>query len=721
MLLTQRLFSSDSILVLFHLDNWNMRSFDGHNFWSVYYRTEFVLFLFILLFSSFHLGMSETRSWMCNNGTTYSKGSKFANNLNRVLEDLVNKTSRTGFNTSSYGQSPNEVYGLLQCRGDISQQDCLSCSQEANTSIEEHCRNGIGGRVWLDMCFLRYEKYNFFSRLDTQLTALVNTQNVTNPDAFRNATWALLSNLTLKASEPANKGFATGTSVYSSFSEVYGLVQCWRDISAQDCRSCLKTGMSFLLQCCSQRQGAQSMLGSCTVRYEIYPFFNSAPSTPVPSPTAETPAIGGLNPSVEKRSKKSSKKIPIILGAIGGVLVALVIICLFAMRRKVKAAIIQSPITLRHDEVHPDVSESLIGQDQTIFTLEVLTLATANFSDDNKLGEGGFGPVYKGRTPDGVEIAVKKLSVQSGQGKTEFLNEVKLVAKIQHRNLVKLLGCCAEGVERLLVYEYLSNKSLDTFLFVPEKRRSLDWQKRYNIILGVARGLLYLHEDSQLRIIHRDIKANNILLDDKLNPKIADFGLARLFREDETHVHTRVAGTYGYMAPEYAMRGQLSVKADVYSFGVVLLEIISGRKNTDSNLPPEMQNIIEWIWRLYKRGQILDVIDKELVRSCPQEQALRCIHVGLLCVQADPALRPPISNVILMMSSNSVTLASPTKPAFVNISHSHNSKSSSDNYEDSQKDGISGASATTSSSASSHSALAPSSINDASISEMEPR
>eukprot|EP01018_Ginkgo_biloba_P036594 Gb_07081 [translate_table: standard] len=564
------------------------------------------------------------------------------------------------------------------------------------------------------MCFLRYEKYNFFSRLDTQLTALVNTQNVTNPDAFRNATWALLSNLTLKASEPANKGFATGTSVYSSFSEVYGLVQCWRDISAQDCRSCLKTGMSFLLQCCSQRQGAQSMLGSCTVRYEIYPFFSSAPS-----PTAKTPAIGGPNPSVKKRSKKSSKKIPIIVAAIGGALVALVIICLFAMRRKVESAIIERP--LRHDEVHPDVSESLLGQDQTIFTLEVLTVATANFSDANKLGEGGFGPVYKGRTPDGVEIAVKKLSVRSGQGKTEFLNEVKLVAKIQHRNLVKLLGCCAEGVERLLVYEYLPNKSLDTFLFDQVKRRSLDWQKRCNIILGIARGLLYLHEDSQLRIIHRDIKASNILLDDKLNPKIADFGLARLFPEDESHVHTRVAGTYGYMAPEYAMRGQLSVKADVYSFGVVLLEIISGIKNTDSNPLPEMQNILEWTWRLHKRGQILDVIDKELVRSCPQEQALRCIHVGLLCVQADPALRPPISNVILMMSSNSVTLGNPTKPAFVNISHSHLSKSSSENYENSQKDGMSGVSATTSSSASSHIALIPSSINDASISEMEPR
>ncbi|KAH9317732.1 hypothetical protein KI387_019501, partial [Taxus chinensis] len=208
--------------------------------------------------------------------------------------------------------------------------------------------------------------------------------------------------------------------------------------------------------------------------------------------------------------------------------------------------------------------------------------------------EGGFGAVYKGTTRDRKEIAVKKLSARSTQGKKEFMNEVQLVAGVQHRNLVKLLGCCVEGDERLLVYEYLPNRSLDTFLFDLEKRRELDWQTCYNIIIGISRGLLYLHQDSHMRIIHRDIKANNILLDDKLNAKIADFGLARLFLDDETHIQTRVAGTYGYMAPEYAMRGQLSIKADVYSFGVLLLEIIAGRKNTDYNFPQEMQNLLEW-------------------------------------------------------------------------------------------------------------------------------
>jgi serine/threonine protein kinase len=211
----------------------------------------------------------------------------------------------------------------------------------------------------------------------------------------------------------------------------------------------------------------------------------------------------------------------------------------------------------------------------------------------------------------------------------------------------------------------------------PNKRYQLDWQKRCSIIVGVARGLLYLHEDSQLRIIHRDIKASNILLDEKLNPKIADFGLARLFPEDQTHISTRVAGTFGYIAPEYAMQGQLSVKADVYSFGVVLLELITGRKNTDHNLSPEMQVLLGWAWRLYKRGNILRMIDPTIIETCDQAQALRWIHVGLLCTQADSSLRPTMSTVILMLSSHSVTLSAPKKPAFVSSSVSQNTKSTS--------------------------------------------
>uniref|UniRef100_A0A1D1YUR0 Cysteine-rich receptor-like protein kinase 25 n=1 Tax=Anthurium amnicola TaxID=1678845 RepID=A0A1D1YUR0_9ARAE len=251
--------------------------------------------------------------------------------------------------------------------------------------------------------------------------------------------------------------------------------------------------------------------------------------------------------------------------------------------------------------------ESIAAKEQKNFPYDVLAAATRNFSAKHKLGEGGFGPVYKGRLEDGREVAVKKLSRGSRQGAKEFMNEAMLLSRVQHKNVVNLYGYCTASPssstlssgdgyqEKLLVYEYVPHESLDKLLFQAEKRKELDWKKRHDIILGVARGLLYLHEDAHTTIIHRDIKASNILLDDKWAPKIADFGMARLFPEDQTHVKTRVAGTNGYMAPEYVMHGQLSTKADVFSFGVLVLELISGQKNAIFTPQPDAQCLLEWV------------------------------------------------------------------------------------------------------------------------------
>ncbi|XP_077241083.1 cysteine-rich receptor-like protein kinase 43 isoform X2 [Tasmannia lanceolata] len=246
------------------------------------------------------------------------------------------------------------------------------------------------------------------------------------------------------------------------------------------------------------------------------------------------------------------------------------------------------------EDARKEEDEETIGaREKKLFSLEALVAATQDFNQKNKLGEGGFGPVYKGKLKDGREIAVKKLSRSSKQGKDEFMNEARLLAQVQHRNVVSLLGYCAHGAEKLLVYEYVANESLDKLLFHAERRAELEWKKRYEVMVGVARGLLYLHEDSHNCIIHRDIKASNILLDDQWVPKIADFGMAKLFPEDQTSVKTRVAGTNGYMAPEYAMQGRLSVKADVFSFGVVILELVSGKKNSSFNLD-SYWNLLDW-------------------------------------------------------------------------------------------------------------------------------
>ncbi|KAI8010644.1 G-type lectin S-receptor-like serine/threonine-protein kinase SD1-1, partial [Camellia lanceoleosa] len=228
-----------------------------------------------------------------------------------------------------------------------------------------------------------------------------------------------------------------------------------------------------------------------------------------------------------------------------------------------------------------------------LFDLTVIADSTNNFSINNKLGEGGFGPVYKGTLEGGQEIAVKRLSKNSSQGFDEFKNELICIAKLQHRNLVKLLGCCLQGEETMLIYEYMPNKSLDYFIFDQSQSTLLDWSKRFHIINGIARGLLYLHQDSRLRIIHRDLKASNILLDIDMNPKISDFGIARTFGGNETEANTnRVIGTYGYMSPEYATDGLFSVKSDVFSFGVLVLEIVSGKKNRSFNHPEHRHNLL---------------------------------------------------------------------------------------------------------------------------------
>ncbi|KAI4332978.1 hypothetical protein L6164_017838 [Bauhinia variegata] len=252
-----------------------------------------------------------------------------------------------------------------------------------------------------------------------------------------------------------------------------------------------------------------------------------------------------------------------------------------------------------------------------LFDFDTIAHATNNFSSDNKLGQGGFGPVYKGTLLGGQEIAVKRLSKKSEQGLEEFKNEVILCAKLQHRNLVKVLGCCIQRNEKLLIYEYMHNRSLDWFLFDPTRRKLLDWSQRFHIIYGIARGLLYLHQDSRLRIIHRDLKASNVLLDKEVNPKISDFGLARMFGGDEIEGNTRrVAGTYGYMAPEYAIDGLFSIKSDVFSFGILLLEIISGKKNKGLSYTNHGLTLIGHAWRLWNEDVPLKFLDPCLKDSC---------------------------------------------------------------------------------------------------------
>ncbi|XP_050208517.1 G-type lectin S-receptor-like serine/threonine-protein kinase RKS1 isoform X2 [Mercurialis annua] len=301
--------------------------------------------------------------------------------------------------------------------------------------------------------------------------------------------------------------------------------------------------------------------------------------------------------------------------------------------------------------------------DIALYNLSTILAATDDFSPSNKLGEGGFGSVYK--LGNGKVIAVKRLGENSGQGIEEFKNEVMLIGKLQHKNLVKLLGCCIEGKEVMLVYEYLSNKSLDLWLFDEARRSILDWRQRFKIIVGTARGILYLHQDSRLRIIHRDLKTNNILLDEEMNPKISDFGTARISNGEQIQEKTtKVVGTFGYMSPEYVVFGRYSLKSDVYSYGVILLEMIAGKKNNRFCEEDPSLSLIGHVWELWKEKRALEIVDPSLKELYVADEALRYIQIGLLCVQEDEVDRPTIFNVVLMLNSD-ISLSSPKQPAFI--------------------------------------------------------
>ncbi|KAK4265549.1 hypothetical protein QN277_026585 [Acacia crassicarpa] len=393
------------------------------------------------------------------------------------------------------------------------------------------------------------------------------------------------------------------------------------------------------------------------------------------------------NCAVEHPSLSQVIQVPMsMLGSSGAVTVLVVVIILlilllilvFICRKRIKPAFqtkAKPPIEVM-EIIAPSKKQqgsmdffSGSVQEMSHFDSQTLKKATMNFHPDNFLGSGGYGPVYRGKLSDGRLIAVKTLNLNKAQqGEKQFLSEVRLITSIQHKNLVRLLGCCIDGPQRTLVYEYMKNRSLD-LIINGHSDQFLDWSTRFQIILGIARGLQYLHEDSHMRIVHRDIKASNILLDDKFHPKIGDFGLARFFPEDDC-LSTQIAGTLGYTAPEYATKGELSEKVDIYSFGVLLLEIISCRMNTDFTLPSGMQYLPEYAWKLYEKSMLTDLIDPKLrEHGFVEKDVMQAIHVALLCIQSSPNLRPPMSEIVALLTFKIEMVRTPMRPIFLDLRH----------------------------------------------------
>ncbi|CAL5410927.1 unnamed protein product [Camellia sinensis] len=545
-----------------------------------------IIFLMASLFVISTSVRAESNFTSCDvSPANYTQNSPFGNNLKRLLESLWSNTPLSqGFNNTVFGNSTDQVYGQALCRGDVTPEVCRDCVQNASLEIMTVCptQNAI---IWHEFCQVQYS-YRPFHSWDGYTGMYPDSNKDEKKISVSVDFVVVLKDFMNKLSDqatfnPSNLMFATGKTKISTNKMIYGLVQCTRDISQIDCRVCLNSEFGDLDGCCDYRQGGTVLSRNCNMRFQLYPFYNE-------------PTVNGN-------------------------------------RKKIKVAmLVTSPTTL--------VLAGLAAGCYVIWHQRSnrTRKATGNFSDTNKLGQGGIGDTYL----------------------YGLITADVLVAR--------LVGCGIEGEEKLLIYEYMPNKSLDLFIFDSEKRAKLHWDIRLNIILGIARALLYLHEDSRLNIIQGDLKPNNVLLDQEMVAKIPDFGMARIFGENQNIANTkRVVGTYGYLAPKYAMDGLFSVKSDVFSYGVILLEIISGKGNSGFYLTEHAPTLLAYVcMATMERWKRTGIFRSIVGGSCPVAEVVRCIHIGLLCVQEDPKDRPNMSSMVVLLGSESATLSEPLVELF---------------------------------------------------------
>uniref|UniRef100_A0A803M240 non-specific serine/threonine protein kinase n=1 Tax=Chenopodium quinoa TaxID=63459 RepID=A0A803M240_CHEQI len=597
------------------------------------------------------LVLADPPYWNCpdaNSSNNSTSESFFQQNVDSLLFSISSNASVSKFYNTSSGNGSVTSYGLYLCYDYVTLETCRTSMIMATQAMRRLCPNSSDATVWGEQSLLHVSNQRFFGHLD--MTGNINKYNkkyVSEPEKFRTVVNTSLHELALKAAynnTSLDHMYATQSTPFSGAQHVYSLVQCTLDLSPIDCQRCLHKGIVDVLGSENYKfRGGRLLSKSCYLRYEFYAFYEGE--------TSEDPAIQG------KCEKWTARILSIGLAC---ALATLVGSCVFyiILRRKSQdkaAASLYAATNFR-------------GMDSPLFDLASIQAATENFSEKHKLGEGGFGPVFKGVLKDGTKVAVKRLSNTSDQGTEEFKNEVLLIMKLQHKNLVRLLGFCVDGAERLLIYELLSSGDLDSWLYDPQKSAQLTWSKRIEIMNGIAQGILYLHEDSRLKIIHRDLKPGNVLLDSDLNPKISDFGNARIYGTTENEASTiTVIGTYGYMAPEYAMEGMYSVKSDVFSFGIMLLEMITGRKSIGFHFTGNGPSLQAYAWKLWIQGRWKELMEPMLTSndSCDvTTEFLRCLHIGLLCVQEDPSERPTMSFVVHMLKHENVNLHSPKQPAF---------------------------------------------------------
>ncbi|KAI3452703.1 hypothetical protein Pfo_009367 [Paulownia fortunei] len=596
-----------------------------------------ILVILLLPDALFAEPRAQTVKFIC--GTQPEHNSTiYVPNFVATMENISAQIRTSGFGIASTGSGPDTNYGLAQCYGDLSSVDCVLCYAEARTVLPQ-CYPVNGGRIYLDGCFMRAENYSFFQEYTGPNDHAVCGNRTREDSAFQASTRQALSQAVSAA--PNNNGYARAQVVVSGTANKssYVLADCWRTINASACRTCLENASASILGCLPSSEGRALNTG-CFMRYSDNNFLN-----PIP-----------------ENGNSRGRVIVIVIAVVSAaaVLITGTYIGVYMWKNRT----IQQKRKGDAEKLLKTLNDRSLN-----FKYSTLEKATGSFDEANKLGQGGFGTVYKGVLPDGREIAVKRLFFNNKHRAADFYNEVNIISSVEHKNLVRLLGCSCLGPESLLVYEFLPNKSLDRFIFDSSKGKALNWEKRFEIIIGTAEGLVYLHENTKTRIIHRDIKASNILLDSRLRAKIADFGLARSFQDDKSHISTAIAGTLGYMAPEYLAHGQLTEKVDVYSFGVLLLEIVTGRQNNKSKTSDYTDSLVAIAWKHFQQTTVDELFDPNLMlhnyhNINIKNEILRVVHVGLLCTQEIPSLRPSMSKALLMLVKKE-NLPAPTSPPFM--------------------------------------------------------
>ncbi|KAK4597993.1 hypothetical protein RGQ29_015489 [Quercus rubra] len=610
----------------------------------------FLLILFLCLFLNPCLSdpRATEAALICTNRTSpMPQRQTFISNFLAAMDTLTPLIATQRYAAVVNGTGNTTVYAFGECMKDLTKPDCDLCFAQCKTQILRclpYQRATRGGRLFYDGCYLRYDDYYFFNEaLSAQDITVCGAQDfVGNGSIFSANVNQLVMNLSLEA--PKFDGFSVG-SVNNGNVIVYGLAQCWEFVNGTACEHCLAKAVSNISSCTPKQEGRVLNTG-CYLRYSTEKFY--------------------YNSTQPFRNTNQESKLAIALAATSSALALLLVIAtvVFIVRKNV----------LKRREEREQLGPLLatVNNSKLNYSYEVLEKATNYFHHSKKLGQGGSGSVYKGVLPDGKVVAIKRLFFNTRQWVDHFFNEVNLISDIHHKNLVKLLGCSIAGPESLLVYEYVPNRSLHDYFSAKRKFQLLRWEVRYKIILGTAEGLAYLHEELEMRIIHRDIKLSNILLEEDFTAKIADFGLARLFPEDKTHISTGIAGTLGYMAPEYVIRGMLTEKADVYSFGVLVMEVVSGKRN--NAFSQYSYSILQMVWNLYGIGRVCEAVDPALEGQFQEEEASRLLQIGLLCVQASAELRPSMSTVVKMLSDNH-DIPQPTHPPFLNSSSAEISQS----------------------------------------------